>query len=147
VLYKYFIGGFLKKIMKRIVVAGGGPAGFMAAVTAAESARGSAVVEILDAGEPLATLLRTGGGRCNLTNDAQRDRRGLAACYPRGEKFLLSVFSRFDAKDAMEWFASRGLPLAVEKEGRVFPASRRAVDASPRALQSWKPERKITASA
>ncbi len=115
--------------MKHIVVAGGGPAGFMAAVTAAERTRGTAAVEILDAGEPLSTLLRTGGGRCNLTNAAERDHRKLAACYPRGGKFLLSVFSRFDPEAAMEWFRSRGLALATEEGGRVFPASRRAADA------------------
>ncbi len=113
--------------MRRIIVVGGGPAGFMAALWAAERAREAAVVEVIESGEALATLLRTGGGRCNLTNAASSPRE-LCASYPRGDKFLLSVFSRFSALQTMEWFHSQGLPLVVENEGRVFPASDRAAD-------------------
>ena len=80
---------------------------------------------IFDRGAPLATLLRTGGGRCNLTN-ATYDARELAAAYPRGGKFLLSAYARFGAKKTMTWFEEHGLPLAVEGGGRVFPAYRRA---------------------
>ena len=123
--------------MKRIAIVGGGPAGFMAAITAAgneqkraaRSSRGSDAqdveVVVFDRGAPLATLLRTGGGRCNLTN-ATYDSRELAASYPRGAKFLLSAYARFGAKKTMAWFEEHGLPLAVEGGGRVFPASRRA---------------------
>ena len=125
--------------MKRIAIVGGGPAGFMAAITAAgderkraaRSSRGSDAqdveVVVFDRGAPLATLLRTGGGRCNLTN-ATYDSRELAASYPRGAKFLLSAYARFGAKKTMAWFEEHGLPLAVEGGGRVFPASRRASD-------------------
>ena len=122
--------------MKRIAIVGGGPAGFMAAITAADdhprpgrsaaspSPHGLEVV-IFDRGAPLATLLRTGGGRCNLAN-ATPDARELAAAYPRGGKFLLSAYARFGAKKTMAWFEEHGLALAVEAGGRVFPASRRA---------------------
>jgi predicted flavoprotein YhiN len=125
--------------MKRIAIVGGGPSGFMAAITAAGEERtrkpkstgdpkpGDLEVVVFDRGAPLATLLRTGGGRCNLAN-ATYDPRELAAAYPRGEKFLLSPFSRFGAKKTMAWFEEHGLPLAVEGSGRVFPASRRASD-------------------
>jgi predicted Rossmann fold flavoprotein len=113
--------------MTRIVIAGGGPAGFMAGIAAAESSGAGAEVEVRDAARALETLLCTGGGRCNLTNAVESPRE-LAASYPRGGKFLLSVFSRFGARETMEWFRSRGLELAVEAEGRVFPASRRAQD-------------------
>jgi len=123
--------------MKRIAIVGGGPAGFMAAITAAGDERKRAArpprgsdapdveVVVFDRGAPLATLLRTGGGRCNLTN-ATYDSRELAASYPRGAKFLLSAYARFGAKKTMAWFEEHGLPLAVEGGGRVFPASRRA---------------------
>jgi predicted flavoprotein YhiN len=123
--------------MKRIAIVGGGPAGFMAAIAAAgderkRTARSSGgsdardvEVVVFDHGAPLATLLRTGGGRCNLTN-ATYDPRELAASYPRGAKFLLSAYARFGAKKTMAWFEEHGLPLAIEGGGRVFPASRRA---------------------
>ncbi|MCX7029024.1 MAG: aminoacetone oxidase family FAD-binding enzyme [Spirochaetes bacterium] len=123
--------------MKRIAIVGGGPSGFMAAIAAAGDGRMKAEraslrpethdveVVIFDRGAPLATLLRTGGGRCNLAN-ATYDARELAAAYPRGGKFLLSAYARFGAKKTMAWFEEHGLPLAVEGGGRVFPASRRA---------------------
>ncbi len=113
--------------MEGIAIVGGGPAGFMAAAAAAEASRGKTAVKILEAGRPLATLLPTGGGRCNLTN-AVKNPRELSSSYPRGGKFLLSAFTRFGAMEAMEWFRSHGLPLAEEAGGRVFPASRRAAD-------------------
>ncbi len=125
--------------MKRIAIVGGGPAGFMAAIAAAGDERprpghssGSRPthpleVVVFDRGAPLATLLRTGGGRCNLAN-ATVDTRELAAAYPRGGKFLLSAYARFGAKQTMTWFEEHGLALAVEAGGRVFPASRRAAD-------------------
>jgi len=125
--------------MKRIAVVGGGPSGFMAAIAAAGDGGAKTVrspktrpepdieVVIFDRGAPLATLLRTGGGRCNLSN-ATFDTRELTAAYPRGGKFLLSAYARFGAKQTMAWFEEHGLPLAVEAGSRVFPASRRASD-------------------
>ena len=96
----------------------------MAAITCVES---NSEATIFDAGLPLAKLMLTGGGRCNLSN-AIFEPRELAARYPRGGKFLTSVFSRFGARETLEWFTSRGLPLVTEDEGRVFPASGRAAD-------------------
>jgi len=110
--------------MYRIAVAGAGPAGIMAALTAQET---GAHAVVFDAGVPLATVLRTGGGRCNLTNVGVEG-TALAASYPRGGRFLLSAFSRFGPPETMEWFRSRGLPLVEEEEGRVFPRSGRATD-------------------
>ncbi len=112
--------------MRRIAVVGGGPAGFMAAIAAAEQAPGASV-DVLDAGVPLATVLRTGGGRCNLTNARFRARE-LAEQYPRGGKFLLSSLARFGPEETMEWFQARGLALVEEAGGRVFPRSGRAED-------------------
>ncbi len=124
-----------RQAMKRIAIIGGGPAGLMAAIAALEEGpgrgRGSRAapatpeVVVFDRGIPLATLLRTGGGRCNLAN-ATFDNRRLAASYPRGSRFLLSAFARFGAHQTMEWFQDHGLALAVEEDGRVFPASQRA---------------------
>ncbi len=110
--------------MDAVAVIGGGPAGLMAAVAAAGE---GAAVTVFDAAAPGATILRTGGGRCNLSN-ALADPRELCARYPRGGKFLLSVFARFGSTETLGWFRGHGLRLTVEDEGRVFPASGKAAD-------------------
>ena len=101
---------------KRIVVIGGGAAGMMAAISAAE---GGASVTLLEPNERLGKKLNiTGKGRCNVTNDS--DMAGLLANVPRNGKFLYSAFSRFDGRDAMAFFEGLGVPLKVERGGRVF---------------------------
>jgi predicted Rossmann fold flavoprotein len=98
----------------------------MAACAAVERSPACSVT-VFDASVPLATVLRTGGGRCNLTNEGKGIHE-LAACYPRGGKFLLSAFARFGPPETIDWFQARGLPLVTEEEGRVFPRSGRAED-------------------
>ena len=108
------------------VVVGGGAAGMMAAVSAAE--RGARVT-LLEPNERLGKKLNiTGKGRCNVTNNA--DVQTLLANVPRNGKFLYSAFSRFDGRDAMAFFASIGVPLKTERGNRVFPVSDRAFDVS-----------------
>lgn len=72
-------------------------------------------------------LLITGGGRCNILN-AEFDVHRLAACYGPKGKSLLSVLSKLGAEATMDFFSSRGLPLKVEEEKRVFPVSEHAAD-------------------
>ena len=111
---------------KRIVVIGGGAAGMMAAISAAA---GGASVTLLEPNERLGKKLNiTGKGRCNVTNDS--DMAGLLANVPRNGKFLYSAFSRFDGRDAMAFFKGLGVPLKVERGGRVFPVSDRSFDIS-----------------
>lgn len=111
---------------KGLVVVGGGAAGMMAAVSAAE--RGARVT-LLEPNERLGKKLNiTGKGRCNVTNNA--DVQTLLANVPRNGKFLYSAFSRFDGRDAMAFFASIGVPLKTERGNRVFPVSDRAFDVS-----------------
>ena len=111
---------------KRIVVIGGGAAGMMAAISAAE---GGASVTLLEPNERLGKKLNiTGTGRCNVTTDS--DMAGLLANVPRNGKFLYSAFSRFDGRDAMTFFEGLGVPLKVERGGRVFPVSDRSFDVS-----------------
>lgn len=62
----------------------------------------------------------SGGGRCNVTH-ACFDPKNLATHYPRGSKELVSVFSRFQAKDTIDWFEKRGVKLKIEEDGRMFP--------------------------
>ena len=98
----------------------------MAAVTAAQ--RG-ACVTLLEPNERLGKKLNiTGKGRCNVTNNA--DLQTLLSNVPRNGKFLYSVFSRFDGRDAMAFFEDLGVPLKTERGNRVFPVSDRAFDVS-----------------
>lgn len=98
----------------------------MAAATAAEY---GAAVTLLEPNERLGKKLNiTGKGRCNLTNDA--DRETLLASIPRNGRFLYSALSRFAPRDTMAFFESLGVPLKVERGRRVFPVSDRAFDIS-----------------
>ncbi len=112
---------------RKIAVIGGGPAGFTAAVSAAENAvsRELLQIDIFEKSVPLKTILYTGNGRCNLSNNIF-DYRDLAANYPRGEKFLYSVFSRFGVADTLQWMESGGLETYVQNDNRIFPKTDRA---------------------
>lgn len=106
-----------------IAVIGGGPAGFMAAIAAAENYKGEDLsVVIFEKKQPLQTLLPTGNGRCNITNNIPSYKE-LSLNYPRGEKFLYSVFSRFGVKETIYWFESNGLRLYTQDDNRMFPVS------------------------
>jgi len=107
-----------------VVVAGGGPAGYMAAIAAAEA--GATDLWILEAtAEPLHKVRISGGGRCNVTH-ACWDPRALVGHYPRGGQALRGPFSRFATGDAVGWFAAHGLALVEEPDGRMFPRSNRS---------------------
>ena len=107
-----------------LVVAGGGPAGYMAAISAAEA--GVRPVLLLESTpEPLGKVLISGGGRCNVTH-ACWDPRELVGFYPRGSRALRGPFSRFAAGDAVAWFDEHGLELVEEDDGRLFPRSQRS---------------------
>ena len=109
---------------KRVAVIGGGPAGMMAAITAAE---GGASVTLLEPNERLGKKLNiTGKGRCNVTNDAPLE--GLLANIPRNGKFLYSAFTRWGSRDTVAFFEHLGVPLKVERGNRVFPVSDNAND-------------------
>ena len=111
---------------KRVLVIGGGAAGMMAAISAAEH---NAAVTLLEPNERLGKKLNiTGKGRCNVTNNA--DQAVLLANVPKNGKFLYSAFSRFDGRDTMAFFEKIGVPLKTERGNRVFPVSDRAFDIS-----------------
>jgi len=107
-----------------VVVAGGGPAGFLTAIRAAEA--GLPDVLVLEATpEPLHKVRISGGGRCNVTH-ACWDPRALVGHYPRGGPALRGLFARFATADAVAWFAAHGLELVEESDGRLFPRSNRS---------------------
>ncbi len=104
-----------------LIVVGGGASGFMGAITAVSSGLKSVI--ILEGTTKVLEKVRiSGGGRCNITNSCG-DVSNLVNNYPRGEKQLKGLFSRFSTKEAFDWFQERGLKLKVEKDGRVFPLS------------------------
>ena len=107
---------------RRIIVIGGGAAGFFAAITCAEAARGCQVA-ILEKGPQFLCKVRiSGGGRCNVTH-ACFDPRELVTYYPRGAQELLGPFNAFQPSDTVSWFESRGVRLKTEEDGRIFPVT------------------------
>ena len=103
---------------------GGGPAGYMAAITAAE--QGVEKVLVLEGTpEPLQKVRISGGGRCNVTH-ACWDPRELVSHYPRGSRPLKGPFSRFACGDTVAWFDDHGLTLVEEPDGRMFPQQNRS---------------------
>jgi len=106
--------------MKRVVIAGGGAAGFFAAITCAEADR-KAEVLLLEKGPQFLQKVRiSGGGRCNVTH-ACFEPRELALRYPRGERELIGPYHQFQAEDTVRWFEERGVRLKTEADGRMFP--------------------------
>lgn len=107
-----------------VIVVGGGPAGLMAAGTAA--ARGRRVA-LLEKNRQLGRKLRiTGKGRCNVTNHCSVEEA--VAASPRGGKFLYGAFSAFPPEAVMDFFEGLGVPLKTERGRRVFPVSDKAED-------------------
>src|SRR5437660_6711121 len=106
---------------QRVIVVGGGAAGFFAAITCAEAPHSE--VSILEKSSQFLSKVRiSGGGRCNVTH-ACFDPRELARRFPRGEQALISTFHRFQVKDTVDWFESRGVKLKIESDGRMFPVT------------------------
>lgn len=103
-----------------IAVIGAGASGAMCALLLSKNPYNK--VTLFDLKEPFSTLLPTGGGRCNITN-AQDDIREFVKNYPRGEKFLLSVFSRFDQKKTRKLLSDLGIETYIQEDNRVFPVS------------------------
>jgi len=106
----------------QIVAIGGGAAGVFGAIATAK-ANPRAQVTVLEAGRQLLSKVRiSGGGRCNVTH-ACFEPSGLVQNYPRGGKPLRGAFSRFQARDTVEWFAAHGVKLKTEADGRMFPTT------------------------
>ena len=108
----------------KVAVIGGGPAGMMAAIAAAES---GAEVTLFDKNEKLGKKLYISGkGRCNITNDCSvRDFFANVATNPR---FLYGAVNKFSPQDTIEFCQARGLAVKTERGNRVFPCSDKSSD-------------------
>ena len=104
---------------KTVAVIGAGASG---CICAYHLLKAGIQVTLFDKNLPLRTLLPTGGGRCNLAH-AEYDFKELAKNYPRGEKFLYSVFSKFSTSDTLEMFEQMGIKTYTQENGRIFPES------------------------
>ena len=123
----------------RIIVIGAGPAGMMAAGTAASC---GAEVTVLEKNQRQGRkLVITGKGRCNVTNNC--DTAKLMENIPVNPRFLYSAFSRFSPSDTMDFFENRGVPLKTERGNRVFPCSDKAMDIND-AMVTWCKENGVS---
>nr|WP_290228278.1 NAD(P)/FAD-dependent oxidoreductase [Trichocoleus desertorum] len=104
----------------KVLVIGGGAAGFFGAIACAE-AHPHAQVMLLEAGRQLLPKVRiSGGGRCNVTH-ACFDPAVLTQYYPRGGKALRGAFTRFQPRDMIAWLDKHGVAVKTEADGRMFP--------------------------
>ena len=109
-------------IKKKLIVVGGGAAGFFCAVNAARLNPQLNVVLVEKTNKLLSKVKVSGGGRCNVTH-ACFDRVAMSNKYPRGGNFVKKTFHQFFTTDTIEWFKERGVALKQEKDGRMFPVT------------------------
>lgn len=112
-------------------IIGGGPAG----CTCGYFLKDFCNITIFEYTFPLRTLLPTGGGRCNLAH-SEFELKELAKNYPRGEKFLYSVFSKFATSETLEMFEKMGIKIYCQDDGRIFPVSDSAKDVRDKFLNT-----------
>ena len=106
--------------MKKVIIIGGGASGFF---TAANIDTKLYDVTILEQNSDVLQKVKiSGGGRCNVSH-ACFDPRELVQFYPRGHKELLSVFTKFQPGDTMNWYKEHGVALKIEDDNRIFPES------------------------
>ena len=106
----------------KLIVIGGGAAGFFCAVNAARLNPGLEVVILEKTTKLLSKVKVSGGGRCNITH-ACFDITEMANRYPRGKNFVKKSFHSFFTVDTVQWFEERGVALKTESDGRMFPVS------------------------
>ena len=123
----------VQELKSKVAIIGGGPAGCICAYFL----QNNFDVVVFDKKSPLKTLLPTGGGRCNLCH-GEYDFRELASNYPRGEKFLYSIFSKFGTADTLDFFETIGVKTYMQDDMRFFPISNSASDVREKILNSLK---------
>lgn len=108
--------------MYDVIILGGGASGIFTAANIVLLAPKTKVLIIEKSNKLLAKVKISGGGRCNVTH-AEYENKELVKNYPRGNKALMSVFSRFSTYDTIDWFAQQGIELHAEADGRMFPTT------------------------
>lgn len=106
----------------KIIVVGGGAAGFFFAINAKEMCPDAEIAIYEKVSKVLSKVKISGGGRCNVTNSFE-DVKDLKSVYPRGERVLKRLFNTFDSEDAYRWFEKHGVKLIIQDDHCVFPQS------------------------
>lgn len=114
----------MEEIEYDVAIVGGGAAGLLAGY---ESAKRGLKTVILEGQSRVGTkMLITGGGRCNVTNNKEKDDFLSFVC--TNSRFLQSALSQFTPQDLIMFLKKQGLPLVEEKENRIYPKSQKSVD-------------------
>lgn len=120
--------------MANILVIGGGAAGLLAGIAAAQSGAQTVILEKMR--RPGKKILITGKGRCNITNNC--DLQEIIKNIPGNGRFLNSALRRFTNQDIVQLLEDNGLPTKVERGGRVFPVSDKATDVVDTLVKIYK---------
>ena len=107
---------------KKLIVIGGGAAGFFCAINAARMNPALEVIILEKSNKVLSKVRVSGGGRCNVTH-ACFEIPDMIKKYPRGANFVKKAFHQFFTIDTIHWFEERGVKLKAEPDGRMFPVS------------------------
>lgn len=107
---------------KRLIVIGGGAAGFFCAVNAARLHPSLEVTVLEKTSKLLSKVKVSGGGRCNVTHSCFNI-PDMVRHYPRGGNFLKKAFHQFFTTDTIQWYSERGVQLKTEEDGRMFPVT------------------------
>jgi predicted Rossmann fold flavoprotein len=127
--------------INRTIVIGGGAAGLMAAGMAAQSTGKSSEVILLEKMSQTGRKIGISGkGRCNLTNNAALD--DFLSRFGKNGRFLRQCFQQFFNQELIDFFESKNLPLVIERGGRVFPQSNRALDVV-KVLNNWLQTKRV----
>ncbi len=111
--------------MSKVIIIGGGAAGFFTAINAKEENPDLEILILEKSKDVLQKVRISGGGRCNVTHACFTSKE-LCEFYPRGKKELLGPFHKFMTGDTFEWFEERGVPLKIEEDNRVFPEANKS---------------------
>lgn len=120
--------------MANVLVIGGGAAGLLAGIAAAQSGAQTVILEKMR--RPGKKILITGKGRCNITNNC--DLQEIIKNIPGNGRFLNSALRRFTNQDIVQLLEDNGLPTKVERGGRVFPVSDKAADVVDTLVKIYK---------
>lgn len=106
---------------KKVVIIGGGAAGFFCAANIQHPHL--EVILLEKTGKLLSKVKVSGGGRCNVTNGKYETNQDFATAYPRGKNLMKKSLNKFSFTDTFQWFEQRGVSLKTESDGRVFPVT------------------------
>ena len=109
-------------IKRKLVVIGGGAAGFFCAINAARMQPQMQVILLEKTGKLLSKVKVSGGGRCNVTHHCF-SMAEMIKKYPRGSSFIKKAFYHFFTTDTIQWFKERAIELKAEADGRMFPVT------------------------